>query len=119
MRLQALGRLAAIAGRPSAAVDLTQEVFRRRLVVLDLDVLEHTVGKAELLGKEIHRLVVALRLEDRLYDLLAPLKRAIRRSARAAAFELRADRQEIGVVFALTEHRPGGRMRIGYHQQIE
>src|SRR5882757_9597791 len=112
MRLQALRGLAAIAGRPSTAVDLTQDVFGVRLVVLDLDVLEHAVGKAELLGEEIHRFVVVLRLEDRLDNLLAPLKRAVRCRARAAAFELRADRQEISVVLALAEHRPRGWMRI-------
>ena len=54
-------------------------------VVLDLDVLEHLVGEAELLGQEIHDLVVVLRLEDRLDDLLAPLERAVRRGARARA----------------------------------
>src|SRR5690242_12494761 len=53
MRLQSLRRLATIAGRPSAAVDLTQDIFRKRLVVLDLDVLEHAVSEAELLGEEI------------------------------------------------------------------
>ena len=41
VRLQPLRRLAAVAGRPAAAVDLAQKVLGRRHVVLDLDVLEH------------------------------------------------------------------------------
>ena len=85
VQLQALRRLAAIAGRPAAAVDLAQDVLGHRHVVLDLDVLEHPVGEAELLGQQIHDLVVVLGLEDRLDDLLAPLQRAVRRRARARA----------------------------------
>ena len=82
------GDLAAIAGRPAAAVDLAQEVLGRRHVVLDLDVLEHLVGEAELLGEQIHDLVIVLRFEDRLDDLLAPLQRAVRGGARAVHLEL-------------------------------
>ena len=83
VRLQALRRLAAVAGRPAAAVDLAQDVLGHGQIVLDLDVLEHLVGEAELLGQEIHDLVVVLRFEDRLDDLLAPLDRAVGRRARA------------------------------------
>ena len=119
VQLEALRRLAAIAGRPAAAIDLAQDVLGNRPIVLDLDVLEHLVGEAELLRQEIHDLVVVLRFEDRLDDLLAPLQRAVRRRARARRLELRADRQQIGVVLALAEHGPGGRMRIGDHQQVE
>ena len=53
MQLQPLGRLAAIARRPAAAVHLTQDVFRYRKVVLDFDLLEHRLGEAEFLGHEI------------------------------------------------------------------
>ena len=56
MRLQPLRRLTAVAGRPAAAVDLAQDIFGIRHIVLDLDVLEHLVGEAELLGEEIHDL---------------------------------------------------------------
>src|SRR5664280_1324264 len=77
VRLQALRRLAAVAGGPAAAVDLAKDVFRHRQIVLDLDVLEHQLGEAEFLGEEIHHLIVVLRFEDRLDDLLAPLERAI------------------------------------------
>ena len=101
VRLQALRRLAAVAGRPAAAVDLAQDVLGHRQVVLDLDVLEHLVGEAELLGEEIHHLVVVLRLEDRLDDLLAPLDRAVGRRARAVGLVAGRDRQQVGVVLAL------------------
>ena len=119
MRLQALRRLAAVAGRPAAAIDLAQDIFGHRHIVLDLDVLEHPVGEAELLGEEIHDLSIVFGLEDRLYDLLAPLHRAIGSDARAFGFVAGGNRQQIGAVLALTEHRPGGRMRIGDHQQFE
>ena len=77
VRLQPLGRLAAVAGRPAAAIDFAEDILRHRHIVLDLDVLEHQVGEAELLGEEIHHLVVVFGLEDRLDDLLAPLDRPV------------------------------------------
>src|SRR3569623_3076641 len=73
MRLQALGRLAAVTGGPATANDFAQNVFRRRQIVLDLDVLEQLVSEAELLGDEIHNFEIILHLEDRFYDLLVPL----------------------------------------------
>jgi hypothetical protein len=77
VRLQPLRRLAAVASREAAAVDLAEDVLGHRHIVLDLDVLEHQVGKTKLLGEEIHHLVVVLGLEDRLDDLLAPLDRSV------------------------------------------
>ena len=118
--LQALRRLAAIAGRPSAAVDLAQDVFRRDGSSFStLMFLNMRSAKPSFLARRYIDLVVVLRLEDRLDDLLAPLERAVRRRARARALELRADRQQIGVVLALAERGPGGRMRIADDQQIE
>ena len=111
MRLEPLGRLAAIAGRPAAAIDLAQDVLGRHRAVLDLDVLEHLVGKAELAGEHVHDVVVVLRLEDRLDDLLAPLQRAVGGGARAVHLEAGAGRQQVGAVLAPREHRPGGRDR--------
>ena len=120
VRLQPLRRLAAVAGRPAAAVDLAEDVLGDRHVVLDLDVLEHLVGEAELLGEEIHHLVVVLGLEDRLDDLLAPLDRAVGRRARAGGLVAGRDRQQIRAVLALRrQRRPGGRMRIADHEQFE
>ena len=77
VQLQPLRRLAAIAGGPAAAIDLAQQSSGSGTIVLDLDVLEHLVGEAELLGQQIHDLDIVLRLEDRLDDLLAPLQRAV------------------------------------------
>ena len=122
VRLEPLRRLAAVAGRPAAAVHFAQDVLGDRHIVLDLDVLEHLVGEAELLGEQVHDLEIVLQFEDRLDDLLAPLHRAVGRDARAAAFELRGDRQQVHVVLAAgldRERGPGGRMRIGDHQQVE
>ena len=119
VQLEPLWRLAAVTGRPAAAIDLAQDVLRDRPITLDLDVLEHQIGEAKPLRQEIHGLVVVFGLEDRLDDLLAPLQRAVRRRARARGLELRADRQEVGVVLALGEHGPGGRMRIADDEQIE
>ena len=81
MQLEPLGRLAAVTGRPAAAIDLAQQILRRGHVVLDLDVLEHLVGEAQLLCEQVHDFVVVLRLEDRLHDLLTPLDGAVRRGA--------------------------------------
>ncbi len=75
--LEPLGRLAAIAGRPAAAIDLAQDVLGRHRSILDLDVLEHAIGKAELAGEQVHDVVVVLALEHRRDDLLAPLQRAV------------------------------------------
>src|SRR3546814_12788993 len=64
MRLEALRRLAAITGRPAAAIDLPQKILGARHVVLDLDVLEQRVGEAELLRQEVYYFVVGLRLKE-------------------------------------------------------
>src|SRR2546430_7443144 len=95
-------------------------LFRsRRYVVLDLDVLEHKIGKAELFGEEIHNLVVVLRLEDRLDDLLAPLEGAIRCGARTVGLVAGRDREQIGAVLAVRRERcPSGRMRIANDKQL-
>ena len=120
MRLQTLRRLAAVAGRETAAVDLAENVLGNRQIVLDLDVLEHRVGKTELLGQEVHDLEVVLRFEDRLDDLLAPLDRPVGRGARAVGFVAGGDRQQISAVLALRrQRRPGCRMRIANHEQVE
>ena len=122
VRLEALGRLAAIAGRPAAAVHLAQHILGFGQIVLDLDVLEHLVGEAELLRHQIDDLEVVLRFEDRLDDLLAPLQRAVRGDARALALELRGNRENVDAVLAPGLHRergPGGRMRVGDDQQFE
>ncbi len=119
MRLQPLRRLAGIAGREAAAVDLAQQILRRRPLVFHLDVLEHLVGEAELLRQAIDDLVVVLRFEDRLDDLLAPLQRTVRGGARTRRFELRAGRQQVGAVLAVRDRGEGGRMRVGDDQQLE
>jgi hypothetical protein len=49
MGLQPFGALARVADRPSAPVDLAQRVLGAGHAVVDLDVLEHLVGEAELL----------------------------------------------------------------------
>src|SRR5580692_7934407 len=87
MRLEPFGRLSAITGRPAATIDLAQEVLCRYLAVLDLDILEHQVREAKLAGEHVHRVVVVLRFKDRLDDLLAPLQRTVRSSARAIHLE--------------------------------
>ena len=66
VRLEPLRRLAAIAGREAAAVHFPQHVLGRNFGAFDLDVLEHLVGEAELLGQKIDNLAVVLRFEDRL-----------------------------------------------------
>ena len=42
-----------------------------------LDVLAQFLCEAELLGEQVHDFVVGLALEQRLYDPLAPLHRAV------------------------------------------
>ncbi len=77
VQLQPLGALAGVADGPHALVELAGDVLHDRLVLLDLDVLEHLLVEAELLGEEIHDLVVGLGLEERPEHLLAPLQRAV------------------------------------------
>ena len=83
VRLQPLRRLAAIAGGEAAAVHFAQHVLGRDFGAVDLDVLEHLVFEAELLGEQVDHLAVVLRFEDRRHDLLAPLDRAVGGDARA------------------------------------
>ena len=115
MGLEPFRRLSAITGRPAAAIDLAQNILRRHLAALDLDVLEHPVGKAELAGEHVHRVVVVLGFEDRIHDFLAPLQRAVRRSARPIHLEAGAGGQKVNAILALREHRPCGRIRIADH----
>jgi hypothetical protein len=119
VRLEPLRRLAAIAGGPAAAVDLAKDVFSRNGPVLDLDVLEHPVSKAELAGQHVHGVVVVLRFKDRLDDLLAPLQRAIRGRPRTIHLEAGTGRQKIDAVLPFREHRPRRRIGIAYDQQFE
>ena len=77
MRLEALRRLTAIAGGPSATIDFAQHVFCDRQIVLDLDVLEHQISEAELFREEIHHFEIVFQFENRLDDLFAPLDRAV------------------------------------------
>src|SRR5258707_11926538 len=98
MRFKPLGRLPAIAGRPSAAIDLAQDVLGRYRAVVDLDVLEQLLREPELASKQAHGVVVVLALEHRFYDLLAPLQRAIRGGARSVHLETRAGRQDVGTL---------------------
>src|SRR3979411_1721152 len=102
---EALGRLAAISGRPPATVNLAQNVLSRYRAVLHLDVLEHLIGEAELLREHVHHVVIILRLEDRLYDLLAPLERAVGCRAGAVHLKAGAGRQKIGAILAFREPR--------------
>src|SRR5258708_33930640 len=108
MRLEPLGRLPAIAGRPAAAIDLAQDVLGRYRAVVDLDVLEQLLREAELTSKQVHGVVVVLALEHRFYDLLAPLQRAIGGAARSVHLETGAGGQEVGAVLATAAGPPPG-----------
>ena len=77
------------------------------------------VGEAEFAREHVHDVVVVLRFEDRLDDLLAPLQRAVGGRARAVHLEAGAGRQQVGAVLALGQHRPGRRIGIADHQQLE
>src|SRR5258708_19567818 len=65
VQLEALRRLATIAGRPAAAIDLAEDVLGDGPVALDLYVLEHPVTEAHPLPHKLHHLVLALPLHDR------------------------------------------------------
>src|SRR3546814_9571391 len=66
---QALRRLAGIADRPAPVIELAGDVLDQRLGSVHLDVLEHLVGETELLGQEVHDLVVGLRSEEHKSEL--------------------------------------------------
>jgi hypothetical protein len=103
---------------PAAAIDLAQDILGRHAAVLDLDVLEHPVGKAELARQHIHRVIVVLGFEDRRHDLLAPLQGAVGRRARAVHLEARASGQQINAVLALRDYGPRGRIGIADHEEF-
>src|SRR3546814_10116692 len=112
VRLQALGRLSAIAGRPAPAVHLPQDILGYRPISLDRHVLEHPVGETELLRQQIEDLIIVLLLEARLDDPLAPLQRPVGSDARAGGLELRAHRQPTAVAAAAALAR--ARQRAGW-----
>ena len=87
MRLETLRRLPAIARGPAAAVNFTQNVFRRHRAVVHLNVLEHLVGESKLTGQHVHHVVIVFRLEHGIDDFFAPLQRAVGGSARALHLE--------------------------------
>src|SRR6185437_3227625 len=95
VRLKPFRRLAAITGRPAAAIHLAQHILCFWEIVLDLDVLEHLISEAELLRYLVYDLEIVLAFEHRLDDLLAPLQRPVRGNPRTLAFELRGNRQEV------------------------
>src|SRR6516164_5178865 len=54
MRLEPLRRLAAIAEREAATIHLAKNVLCRGQVVLHVNVLEHLIGEAKLLGHQVY-----------------------------------------------------------------
>src|SRR3546814_4241678 len=66
---QPLGRLAGIADRPGTPVDLAGDVLDQRLGAVDLDLLEHLLLEAELLGQQIKDFMIRLRLEHRFDEI--------------------------------------------------
>ena len=126
VQLQAFRRLAGVADGPAALVDFAQDVLDLGLVpallVLDqLDVLDQFLLEAELLGEGVHQGVVGFRLEQRLYDLLAPLDRAVGGGARTGSLELGARRQQVYAVLAhhRCHRRGGGRIGVDDDQHVE
>src|SRR5215510_8643731 len=119
MRLEALRRLTAVAGRPASAVDFAKNILRLRQVAVDLDVPEHPVGEPKLLGDEIHDLQVVLGLEDWLDDLVAPLYRAVGGNPRSLGLVAGGGRQQIRAILAFAENRPGSRMRVADDQEFQ
>ena len=123
MRLQPLRTLTGVAGGPSAAVDLLKDGFRRRLhrelALHHLVGFEHFLAEAQLLGQAVDHRIVVVALEDRLDHFLAPLDRTVGGRTAAVAFELRRDRQKIGVIRPVMERRERRGMRVGHHQKVE
>ena len=117
--LQPLWRLARIADGPHAAVYLAQSVLDRGLLINNCDVLEHLLGKAELLGEAIDDFVIGTRLKQWLDHLLAPLEGAVGGGHRAIGLELRRSRQQIDAVSTVVHHRAHGRIGIDHHQGVE
>ena len=100
VRFEALRRLTAIAGRPAAAIDFAQDILCRHRAVFDLDVFKQQISKTQLACEHMHDVVVVLRFEHRLDDLLAPLKRTIGSRARSVHFETGAGGEQISPIFA-------------------
>ena len=67
--------------------------------------LNISLSKAELLGEQIHDLVVGLGLEERPEHLLAPLQRAVGGRHRPDRLVLGCRRQQIDAVGAVVQHR--------------
>ena len=101
VQLQPLGRLAAVAGRPAAAVHLAQDVLGQRALVLDLDVLEHLVGEAELLGEQVHDLDSRPSNSKIGLTICSPhCSERLDATREPEVSNWRADRQQVGAVLA-------------------
>ena len=90
--LQTFWALASVADGPHAAVDFAQHVLDQRLVVFDLDILEHLVGNAEFLRQLVHDDVIGQRFEQRIDDFRTPLERTVGRGHRTVGFHLGGSR---------------------------
>jgi hypothetical protein len=116
---ETLRRLAGVADRPHATVELARDVFDKRLVAVDLDVFAEFLLEPELPGEEIENLLIRFQLKDRLDDLLTPLQRSVRRRARPVGLELPSSGQEIDVVGATVHDRRDRRVRIDDDEKVE
>ncbi len=120
VELHPLGRLAGIADRPHAAVELARDVlddgspFSSRAMLRNIRSAE-----AELVGEHRHDGVVGQALEQRLDHLLAPLQRAVRRGHRAIGLELRRRRQQVNAVGPVMHDRADGRIGVDDDEEIE
>ena len=119
MQLEAIRRLAGVADRPHALVELEGDFFNHRLVVDDLDVLEHLLVEAELLGEQVHDFLIGLGLEEGLEHLFAPLERAVRGGDGTDRLVLSRCRQHVGVVSAVVHDRRRSRVRVYDDEQFE
>ena len=119
MFTQALRRLAGIANGPHASVELAGNVFNQRFVVLDLDVLEHLVGKTQFFGQLVGDRVIGQRFKQQINHLFTPLDRPVGGRYRTIGFKLRTGRQQIDAVRAVRKHGRNSRIGIDHDQQVE
>ncbi|EWH03777.1 hypothetical protein Q427_01370 [Halomonas sp. BC04] len=86
--LETLRTLAGVTHGPHATVDFAKDIFDQRFLAVDLDMAGELVGEAELLGEQVHDLMVGTGFEQRLDDLVTPLQRAVGGGDAAVCLEL-------------------------------
>ena len=115
-----LRALARVTDCPQTAVELTRDAFNVwRNFIFHLDVAEEAISKAELLRKQTDDFVVCFALEERVHNLVTPLKRTVGGRHRATCFELRTRGQQVNTIGTVVQNGRDGGVRVDNNQHVQ